>query len=111
MNEKIINESKTFVGELKKSLKGIADDDLFVVSAVGNGKTAESISVATYSDLKVGSLARTKLPDLYNSADKLLMLASAVYKGVTSVVILLSDEFDTDVFQDGKVLRVCNLDA
>ena len=111
MNEKIVAESKNFVGKLRKSLKMVNDDNLFVISVKGDGKSVNAISVATYDEMKVGSLAREKLPSLYKSADKLLEMSSKQYSGISSVIIMLTDEFETDVFQDGQVLRICNLDA
>ena len=111
MDEKIILESKGFIGKLRKALKMLNDDNLFVISIKGTAGSASSISVATYDEMKVGSLAREKLPSLYKAADKLMKVSCEQYKGITSVIIMLTDEFDTEVFQDGQVLRICNLDA
>lgn len=111
MSENIIKEAQKFVGQLRKDLKKVDDDNLFIINLKGRGKTVTCVSVATYTDMKVGSLARKVQPELYDAADKLYAMVKSAYNGVSGVSILLTDEYETDVFQDGKLLRICNLDA
>lgn len=107
----IIEKAKEFVGILRKEIDMVDDDNLFTVAIKGNEGEAACVSISKYDDLKVGSLAEGRFPSLYNSADEFLKGIKNEYAGVSGVVILLTDEFETDVFQDGRLLRICNLDA
>ena len=60
--DEIISYAKQFVGILKGYLTMEQADDLFIISIKGTGDTADLVSVSMYTDVKVGSLARQKLP-------------------------------------------------
>lgn len=107
----IIEKAKSFVGTLRKNINMVDDDNLFTVSVNGKNGVSTCVSVSRYDDLKVGSLAKEKFPDLYKLADSFLQEAAQEFDGVSNIMILLTDEYETDVFQDGRLLRICNLDA
>lgn len=111
MNKNIIDESKKFIGTLRECMNKVGDDNLFIVSIKGDGNSVSCVSISTYTDMKVGSVAREGQPMVYKAADKLYSFVKKNYKGVSGVSILLTDEHETSVFQDGRLLRVCNLDA
>lgn len=107
----IIDKAKEFVGILRNEIGMVDDDNLFTVAIQGNASEAACVSISKYDDLNVGRLAEERFPGLYESADKFLKNIKGEYEGISGVVILLTDEFETDVFQDGRLLRICNLDA
>ena len=110
-NNNIIEEAKRFVKQLRKDLKMVDNDNLFVISMKGLNGSVNKVTVAMYDDLKIGSLARERLPEMYAAADSLFKQAKRRNPDITSVIIMLTDEFETQVFKDGRVLRITNLDA
>ena len=111
MDKEIIELAKVFIKNLRKEMQRDQAEDLFIVAVKGEGNSTENISVSLYTDVVVGSLARKKMSKAYKAADKLLAQVHEEYMGITSVIILLTDEYRTEVFREGSVLRICNLDA
>lgn len=107
----IIEKAKEFVGILRESINMVDDDNLFTVAIKGGDDEAACVSISKYDDLNVGSLAEERFPDLYKAADFFMSEARKEFAGISGVVILLTDEYETDVFQDGRLLRISNLDA
>ena len=109
MKGNIIQEAKSFIGDLRSACN--FGDDLFVVTVgVSRDGSAGNISVGMY-DMKTGVLKREEQKNLYEKADRFAKFASSRYKGIKSIAILLTDEFEVSVFRTKGVLRICNLDA
>lgn len=115
MNKKnIVKEAKDFVGEVRKAINMVGNDELFTVAVGSSGGCVRALSVSKFTTVKVGQLAEEKYPDLFAKANQFLeKMRSEVAPEICGVFILLCDEHDVDISrsESGTLLRISNLNA
>lgn len=107
----IIETSKNFVRCLLSELNSVNPSEVFIISITGDETGAKSVSVALYSDVKVGKLVRTCFPEMYGNADRVLACANSGGNKCNGVIITLSRGGTAQLKWDGRrhVLNILNL--
>lgn len=102
----VLQLAKDLVKEIRTAEK---PNGLFLVSVTSKEDNMYDVQFAK-EDLRFKSVDRSH-GKVYAAASRLMLLSTARYPGIVGINCTVNDEVPTQVFQDKKVLRICDLDA